>query len=167
MPAESGRTGGKESKMATENKVSRRKAREAVFGLLYEMEFHPESSAEEIFDRAVADRDIDAEDEYIKSVFFGVCEKLEAVDAIIERHAKGWRTGRLSRVSRAVIRLGVYEMGYVSSIPNTISINEAIELVKKFGEDKARGFVNGVLNAVKDELSGKGVDAPAAAGDEK
>lgn len=149
-----------------DNKMSRRQAREAVFGLLYEMEFHPEAEAKEIFDRAVADRDIDADDEYIQNVFFGVCEKLEAVDAIIERHAKGWRTGRLSRVSRAVIRLSVYEMGFVSSIPNTISINEAVELVKKFGEDKARGFVNGVLNAVKDELSGEGL-AKAATEEQK
>ena len=140
-----------------DSKMSRRQAREAVFGLLYEMEFHPEASPAEIFDRAVADRDIDADDAYIQNVFFGVCEKLEAVDTIIERHAKGWRTGRLSRVSRAVIRLAVYEMGFVPEIPNTISINEAVELVKKFGEDKARGFVNGVLNAVKDELSGDGL----------
>lgn len=140
-----------------DTKISRRQAREAVFGLLYEMEFHPESTPAEIFDRAVLDRDITTDDEYIQKVFFGVCERLESVDAIIERHAKGWRTGRLSRVSRAVIRLAVYEMGFVPEIPNTISINEAVELVKKFGEDKARGFVNGVLNAVKDELSGEGL----------
>ena len=148
------------SKAQNASQTSRRKAREAVLGLLYEMEFHPEETAEEIFDRAVLDRDIDSEDKYIRQVFFGVYEKLEAVDAIMERHAKGWRTGRLSRVSRAVIRLGVYEMGYVSDIPNTIAINEAVELIKKFGEDKARGFVNGVLNAVKDELSGKTIDTP-------
>ena len=61
----------------------------------------------------------------------------------------------MSRVSRSVIRLCVYEMIYIDSIPVNVSLNEAVELSKKYDEDKARPFVNGVLNAIKDELAAK------------
>ena len=144
--------------MNEDKKAARREAREAVFCLMYETEFHPENAPEEIFDRAVLNRDIDPDNEYIRRVYFGAMEMLECVDSIIARHAKGWRTGRLSRVSRAILRLCVYEMGYMKDIPNSVAINEAVELSKKYGEPKAKAFINGVLNAVKDELDGK---APA------
>ena len=58
----------------------------------------------------------------------------------------------MTRVSRAVIRLCVYEMIYVKDIPNAVAINEAIELSKKYDDEKARSFVNGVLGSIKNEL---------------
>ena len=95
-------------------------------------------------------------------------DHLATIDDLLSRHAKGWRTDRLSRVSRAVLRLGAYEVVYADKIPAPIAINEAVELAKKFDDPKARAFINGVLNAVKDELEKNGgvipeVEVPAEA----
>ena len=136
------------------SKLTRKEQREAVFALLFETEFHPDMSAEDIFALSGDNRDI-ADDEYVKETYFGVRAHLDEIDEIVSRHANGWKTSRMSRVSRSVIRLCVYEMIYIDSIPVNVSLNEAVELTKKYDEDKARPFVNGVLNAVKDELAAK------------
>ena len=131
--------------------INRRDAREAVFALLFETEFRADESHEEIFAAALENREIE-EDDYIKGCYFGVLAKLEEIDGIINRHAKGWKTSRISRVSRSILRLCVYEMLYLSDIPESVSLNEAVELCKKYDEEKARPFLNGVLNGAKNEI---------------
>ena len=139
-------------KKADAHKEARRAAREAVLALLFETEYHKGEDPEAIFLRAAEVRDIDPADKYIRGEYMGIMENLETIDALLGRHAKGWRTDRLSRVSRAVLRLGAYEIIYAEKIPAPIAINEAVELAKKFDDPKARAFINGVLNAVKNEL---------------
>ena len=73
---------------------------------------------------------------------------------VIGKHSRGWKTERMSKLSRSILRLCVYEMLY-EEIPHNVSINEAVELCKKFDDDKARPFVNGILNSVKQDLSAK------------
>ena len=134
--------------------INRREAREAVFELLFETEFKCDEAAEDIFALSTDNREIESND-YIRGVYFGVCEKKEELDELINRHANGWKTGRISRVSRSILRLCVYEFLYCEDIPLTVSINEAIELCKKFDQEEARPFVNGVLNGIKEELDGQ------------
>ncbi len=133
--------------------MNRRQAREAAFTLLFETEFHPEQEKEAIFALSVENREI-GEDEYVKNAYFGVYSNLEEIDALISKHAKGWKVSRISRVSRSILRLSVFEMLHLSNIPASVSINEAVELCKKFDEESARPFVNGVLNSVKNEIEG-------------
>jgi N utilization substance protein B len=135
--------------------MTRREAREAVFGLLFESEFRKEESAEEIYYSSVENREI-GEDAYIKKAYFTVVERKDEIDTLIGKHSNGWKTGRLTVVSRSVLRLCVYEMLYEDGIPYNVSINEAVELSKKYDDEKARPFVNGVLNSIKNELEGKG-----------
>ena len=134
----------------------RRAAREAVLALLFETEYHTDEAPETIYLRAIEARDVPAEDRYIRKEYYGIMEHLPTIDALLSRHAKGWRTDRLSRVSRAVLRLGAYEVVYAEKIPAPIAINEAVELAKKFDDPKARAFINGVLNAIKNELEANG-----------
>ena len=135
--------------------MTRREAREAVFGLIFESEFRKDESAEEIYYSSVENREI-SEDEYIKKAYFTVVEKKEEIDGLIGEHSNGWKTSRLTAVSRSVLRLCVYEMLYEDEIPYNVSINEAVELSKKYDDEKARPFVNGVLNSIKKELESKG-----------
>jgi len=135
--------------------INRREAREAAFELLFETEFKPAEAREEIFALSCENREIEA-DPYIKNAYFGVAEHIQEIDALIGKYARGWKTTRISRVSRSILRLSIYEMLYLSDIPASVSINEAIELCKKFDEESARPFVNGILNSVKQELSGEG-----------
>ena len=131
--------------------LTRKEAREIVVGLLFETEFKTDDNSAEIFAVSVENREI-PDDEYVKNAYFGVCENREQIDELIGAHSNGWKTHRLTRLSRSVMRLAVYEMLFCKDIPYSVSINEAIELTKKFDDPKAKAFVNGVLNSVKNSL---------------
>ncbi len=131
--------------------MTRREAREAALGLLFEMGFRSDDNPDIILERALEMREIDIND-YVKNVFYGVFENLEFIDGLLEKHSHGWKKTRISPVSRAAIRLAIYEMYFCEDVPATASINEALELVKKYDDgDKVKAFVNGVLNAVLKE----------------
>ena len=138
--------------------MNRHEAREAVFELLFETEFRLDERKEDIFAISTEHREI-APDPYVQETYMGVHEHLEEIDALINKHAKGWKTNRLSKVSRSILRLSVYEMLYLrEQIPESVSLNEAVELCKKFDEEKARPFLNGVLNSIKNEIVGEAND---------
>lgn len=127
--------------------MNRRQEREEAFLMLFEGEFAPEKSAEEIYTDAKDAREVE-ESAYIRTVLDGVREHRAELDALIDAHSRGWKRNRLSGVARAVILLATYEMLYLEEVPPRVSLNEAVELMKKYDEDKARSFVNGVLNAI-------------------
>ena len=133
--------------------ISRKEARQAVFELLFAAEFQNALTAEELFASEKEAREL-SDDAYLRDAFFGVLSHKEELDALINRHAKGWKIERISRVSRSILRLAVFEMLYLSDIPLNVSMNEAVELSKTFDEEKARSFVNGVLSGVKNEIDG-------------
>lgn len=135
-------------------KLSRREARELLVGLLFETEFKADEDTNGIFLLAVEDREL-PNDDYIKRAYFGIYENLAEIDACISKHSDAWRPERMARLSRSVLRMCVYEMLYEESIPYSVSINEAIEICKKYDDDKARPLVNGILNSVKKELEAK------------
>ena len=131
--------------------MTRKEAREEAFRLLFETEFRTEEAPDAIFATSQENREV-AANEYIKTVYFGVREHLEEIDEIIVRHSNGWKPSRISPVSRSAVRLCIYEMKYMDDIPNAVSLNEAIELVKKFDDLKVKAFVNGLLNGAKNEI---------------
>ena len=146
--------------------IKRKEAREILFGLLFEKEFKCDENVDGIYEISAENREI-PENSYIKNGFYGICEKSELLDDIISKYAKGWKADRLSRVSRSVIRLAVYEMLYCDDIPANVSISEAVELAKKYGEDKARAFVNGVLSSINKDIVEQGVEGFLAADAQK
>ena len=135
--------------------MTRKEARAEAFRLLFETEFHPEGSPEAIYSLSEENREIE-ENEYIRTVYFGVREHVEELDEMILSHSKGWKPSRITPVSRSAMRLCIYEMKYMKDIPAAVSLNEAVELVKTFDDPKMRSFVNGVLNGVKDALVSDG-----------
>ncbi len=137
-------------------KLSRKEAREILFGLLFETEFKAGENPAEIYELALQDRDIPA-DSYIKNTFFGVITRAELIDAVIGKYSKGWRSDRLSRVSRTIIRIAVYEMLFIDDIHPNISISQAVELAVKYGEDKSKQFVNGVLSGLFKDINEKNI----------
>jgi transcription antitermination protein NusB len=82
----------------------------------------------------------------------GTLEHREAIDARIQAHAKNWDLGRMAVVDRNILRLAVYEMLYRDDIPPVVSINEAVDIAKKFSTDESGKFVNGILDKIKGEL---------------
>ena len=134
--------------------MQRKTARENAFMLIFESVSKVDETAEEIFSKATELRGLEYDD-YVQSVFFGSYEKKAEIDAAIEKHLMGWKKERISAVSLAILRLAAYEMLYISDIPVKVSINEAIELAKKFDDEKSYSFVNGVLNALAAECQKK------------
>lgn len=134
--------------------MQRKLARENAFVLIFERICKIDESDEEIFEKAISARELEYDD-YVKNVFFGSEAHIAEIDAVTEKHFKGWRSDRVSPVSRAIIRLATYEMLFLEDVPARVSINEAIELAKKYDDEKSYSFVNGVLNAVAEELGKK------------
>ena len=131
--------------------MTRKEAREEAFRLLFETEFRTDEEPAAIYALSEENREVKANN-YIKQVYFGVREHLDEIDALIVRHSNGWKPARISPVSRCAIRLCIYEMLYCKEIPSAVSLNEAIELVKKFDDGKMKAFVNGLLNGAKNEI---------------
>ena len=134
--------------------MQRKIARENAFILIFESVCKRDETAEEIFEKATTIRGLEV-DEYVKTVFFGSYENAQRIDEAMEKHLKGWKKERISPISMAVLRLGCYEILFMEDIPARVSINEAIELSKKYDDEKSYAFVNGVLNAVANEISQK------------
>ena len=130
--------------------MNRKEARENAFLLLYEGVCKKDESAEEILEKAPEERALEIND-YVKDVFFGVYQNMEALESVIAKNLVGWKKERVSLVSMAILRLGAYEILYREDIPAKVSINECIELSKKYDDEKTYIFVNGVLNAIAKE----------------
>ena len=134
--------------------MNRKTARENAFILLFEAECKNDETAVEIFQKATDVRGLETDD-YVKGVFFGVLENKKFIDECIEKCLVKWKKERVSIVSKAILQLACYEIAFIDDIPTKVSINEAIELAKKYDDDKAYSFVNGVANGIADMLSKK------------
>ncbi len=82
----------------------------------------------------------------------GTLERREAIDAQIQKHLENWDLRRLAAVDRNILRLAIYEMLYRDDIPPVVSINEAVDIAKKFSTQDSGKFVNGILDKIKEEL---------------
>ena len=134
--------------------MTRKTARENTFLLLFERGLKADETAEEIFAKATEERALETND-YVCAVFFGACGNMTEIDELINKCLLGWKRERVSAVSMALLRLAAYEMLFVDDVPTKVSINEAIELSKKYDDEKSYSFVNGVLNAVAEAIGKK------------
>lgn len=134
--------------------TGRRKSREDAFLLIFEKSFAPEEMSE-IIENAREARELDA-DEFTVKLAYGAYEKLTEIDGQIENFSIGWKISRLSRVVLSILRLAVYEILFLSDeVPCGVSINEAVELAKKYGSADDPAFINGVLGSMARRLDGK------------
>ena len=128
--------------------IGRSAIREHVFVLLFESLF---SSADEMEAQSSyyfegLDKPVDEESEaYIEDRFRKIEEKLSDIDSMIGEKSTGWKIGRIGKVELSILRLAVYEIIYDDDVPAGVAINEAVELAKRYGQDQAGAFVNGVL----------------------
>lgn len=129
--------------------MTRREAREEALILVFEKQFNSDS-IENIIETAKEVRDIEP-DEYILEVFKGVYDNLEFIDGVISKYSQGWSINRITKISLAVLRLAIYEMKFVDAIPVSVSINEAVELAKKYSTKEDSAYINGILSSVSKE----------------
>lgn len=127
--------------------MTRRELRDHIFKMLFRIEFHEAQELEEQMQLYREENEnLSAKDfEYLTAKCRGVFECVAELDEKINRVSEGWKTSRMGKVDLAIIRLAVYEMQKEEDIPVAVSINEAVELAKKYGTDSSASFVNGVL----------------------
>ena len=126
--------------------MTRKMAREEAFILIFEKAFNG-STVDEIIELAKDVRDLEP-DEYIVRVFNGVFENVDEIDGVISKNAVGWRIERISKTALSVLRLALFEIMFCEDIPSSVSINEAVELCKKYATKDDASFVNGILATV-------------------
>jgi N utilization substance protein B len=115
------------------------------------------SSPEFILDDLFSEFRSDKENyEFGKNLFLNVIEHSGELDEMIAKKIKNWELDRIALIDRIVLRMGICELKYFPEIPPKVSINEAIELAKKFSTERSGKFVNGVLDAVYNELKETG-----------
>jgi N utilization substance protein B len=140
--------------------MSRKNAREDSFKLLFEALINQGEPGEKLehYFRAVESGEAEEEplfinkptkndNDYVRSVFLGIHEKSGELDEIIKLNLKGWELSRVSKISIALVRLALYEIMYIDEIPESVAINEAVELAKKYEGTESASFVNGILGS--------------------
>ncbi len=130
--------------------MNRRKARETAFIAIFSASFGP-ISAREALDSLIESDDVEP-DIFCRQLVKAYDDNNVFIDEKIRPNLKGWELERLSRVSIASLRIAIAEMYFAGDNPSGVSINEAVELAKRYGEESDYQFVNGVLSAVLKEM---------------
>ena len=129
--------------------MDRSLAREIAMKMLYAASLGGEESMNEVLEQSEqADTLSGADKTFLENLVSGVRDRQEELDAIVGQYAQGWALNRLARVDLTILRMAVYEILYMPEVPVGASINEAVELSKRFCEDKSSGFINGILGSV-------------------
>jgi N utilization substance protein B len=140
----------------------RRRARELTLQFLYQYDTLKESSPEEINTEEILNelfwktKEVPLQDEvreFANTLITGTCENMDGIDEIINRYSEHWRLYRMSKIDRNILRMAIYELIYLRNIPPAVTINEAVELAKKYGTEESGAFVNGILDRIRIALS--------------
>ena len=128
--------------------MSRKIARDAAMRMLYAYELTGELN-QDMIQETIEPAALDAEDmKYLKQVTEGAVEQRASLDTLIEQNAVGWRLSRIGKVDLSILRLAIYEMLCREDVPESVAINEAVELAKKYSEPKSKQFINGILGSI-------------------
>jgi len=133
-------------------------ARECALKILYRIEISRESVDSSLKDFWSESTEFTNKEtcDFAEILVKGTCENIKTIDEVISKYADNWNISRMAVIDRNIMRMSVYEMLYREDIPPNVSINEAIELAKKYGDVDSGKFVNGILDKIKKvELKGK------------
>lgn len=123
-------------------------ARKAAFQLIYEMDLNGASAAQVLSRSWKSLKKENTPDTYTEKIVRGVEEKKETIDQKITETSHHWRLERMPVVDRSLLRLAVYELLFIEDVPKRVTLDEAIELAKEFGDSGSSTFINGILDPV-------------------
>ncbi|MBQ2881455.1 MAG: transcription antitermination factor NusB [Clostridia bacterium] len=126
--------------------MKRSESREALFILMFQATFFKDLDFNEIINTATEEGEIEIDD-FAKKSFEEIMGSIEEIDSLISKYLNNRSISRLSRVALSVLRIAVYEISKIEDIPNSVSINEAVNLVKKYDTQESASYVNGVLGS--------------------
>ena len=126
---------------------SRHQAREKAMQILFQYDIHgkPGLWLDEFWKPLQVDEDTKA---FAEQIVAGVLQRKAEIDAVLAKYATNWKVSRMPIVDRNILRAGLYEFFWMDDVPAKVTLDEAVELAKSFGDDEASKFVNGVLDKV-------------------
>jgi len=135
---------------------TRRQARELAMQALFYMDMQKDASEEMLEDFCGCFCPSKKSRPFLIKLVTGVLGTKGRIDALVERFSQNWQISRMSCVDRNVMRIAVYEMLYCDDIPPKVSINEAIDIGKKFGTQESGAFINGIMDSIRGSLEKEG-----------
>ena len=129
-------------------KLTRTEAREKIMVILYQLDFYVKEKIEYNLED-VFKENLEMDNTYVRDVVNGVIEKMESIDKVISKFLENWDLDRLGKTDKAILRLGAYELIHYDT-PKVVVINEAVELAKKYSDDKVVKLINAVLDKIRD-----------------
>ncbi len=138
--------------------MRRRKGREYAFQLLFRFDFTGKTPDKRDFDEFWTDKEDDPEiRDFSEDIVHGTISHLDEIDSAIRRSAENWGLERMAAADRNILRAATYELLYRKDIPSAVTINEAIEIAKKYSTNESASFINGILDTIAKGLEGKKV----------
>ncbi len=134
---------------------TRRRAREFALQVLYQIDVTQREVDEALnlfWDNFVSDEE--ARD-FCERLVRGAVERRDEINRLIESQAEHWKMSRMTRIDRNILRLAVYELLYCEDIPPKVTMNEAVDIGKKFGTEESGAFINGILDGISQHLGAK------------
>ncbi|MPM53438.1 Transcription antitermination protein NusB [bioreactor metagenome] len=128
--------------------MSRSKARESAFKVIFEASFKKDETVGQILDLYYDNNDtsqLGDETEYFEKLVNGVIDQKENYSKLIDKLSIGWKAQRISKVATSILQIAMYEIDHFEDVPTKVSINEAVELAKTYDTQNAASFINGIL----------------------
>jgi len=128
--------------------LTRHQIRERAFQMLFALNANPDADHDALFQRVLTDdpNQLVPVPDYLQTLVDGVLASQSDLDAQIDQYlSTGWQLKRIAKTDLVILRLAFYEIDDVEEVPNRVAVNEALELAKKFSDDRSRRFINGVL----------------------
>ncbi|SES01540.1 NusB antitermination factor [Isobaculum melis] len=138
--------------------MNRREMREKALQTLFQLETNEDLAIKDAIQTALLGEEDEVEDAifevptYLEVLVSGVQANQAAIDEKIKAHLENWSMNRLAKVDLIIMRIAIFEICYIDNVPNRVALNEAIEVTKRYSDEKSRKFVNGLLAKVVDEI---------------
>jgi transcription antitermination protein NusB len=131
--------------------IPRRKSREFALQVLYQWEITKKDVTKILSEFQASFSGSEERDEFLNRLILGVLEHCQEIDRLIEKYSENWRLVRMDIIDRSILRMAVFELLHCEDIPPKATMNEAIELGKRYGSEDSGGFINGILDRIQNE----------------
>jgi len=130
----------------------RRRSREFALQVLYQLEITKQGALKAMVQLKENFSPEEGEDEFAKQIVLGVVERRQEIDRLIEERSENWRLDRMTIIDRNILRIAIFELLCCSEVPPKVTLNEAIDLGKRYGSEESGSFINGILDRIQNEV---------------
>jgi len=139
--------------------IPRRKSREFALQVLYQLDITKQDVIKTLAQFQDHFSVNEERDDFMERLVLGVLEHCQEIDRLIEKYSENWRLVRMNIVDRTILRMAIFELLYCEEIPPKVTLNEAIELGKRYGSEDSGSFINGILDRIQNEAVQKPIQA--------